>query len=88
MPQRDHWIDSRGTAGGDVARDQRDNGQKQPNRGKRNRIGLTDAKELRFQQARERQRECRAYHEACQCEPKSLAKNLRSTNRGERSLPP
>ncbi len=34
VAQCDHRIDSRGAAGGDVARDQSDNGQKQANRGK------------------------------------------------------
>ena len=53
VPECHHRINSRGAAGGDVARDQSDNGPKQPDRGKRNHIGLTDAKELRFKQARE-----------------------------------
>ena len=75
VPQCDHRINSRGAAGGDVARDQSDNGQKQPNRGKRNRIGLTDAKELRLKQARECHSERRAHDEARQCEPESLAEN-------------
>src|SRR5215472_4437509 len=75
VTQRDHRINSRGAAGGDVAREQSDNGHKQPDRGKRNSIGLTDAKELRLKQARECQSERRAHDEARQCEPESLAKN-------------
>ena len=75
VPQCDHRINSRGAAGGDGARDQSDNGQKQPNRGKRNRIGLTDAKELRLKQARECHSERRAHDEPRQCESESLAKN-------------
>ena len=58
-----------------MAREQSDNGQKQPNRGERNRIGLTDAKELRLKQARECHSERRAHGEARQCEPESLAKS-------------
>src|SRR5580693_4627859 len=75
VTQRDHRINSRGAPGGDVAREQSDNGQKQPDRGKRNSIGLTDAKELRLKQARECQTERGAHDEARQCEPESLAKN-------------
>src|SRR6516162_533380 len=43
--------------------------------GKRNRIGLTDAKELRLKQARECHSERRAHGEARHYEPESLAKN-------------
>ena len=68
MTQRDHRIYSRGAAGGDVARQQSDDGHKQPDRGKRNRIGLTDAEELRLKQARERYSERCAHDEARQCE--------------------
>ena len=75
MTQRDHRINSRGAAGGDVARQQSDNGDKQPDRGKRNSIGLTDAKELRLKQARECHSERGAHDEARQCEPESLVKN-------------
>src|SRR5215475_13145045 len=75
VTQRDHRIKSRGAPGGDVACEQSDNGQKQPDSGKRNRIGLTDAKELRLKQARECHSERRAHDEARQCEPESLAKN-------------
>jgi len=75
MPQCDHRINSRGAPGGDVAGEQSDNGQKQPDRGKRNSIGLTDAKELRLKQPRECHGERRAHDEAGQCEPESLAKN-------------
>src|SRR5215468_5345677 len=75
VTQRDHRINSRGAPGGDVARQQSDNGHKQPDRGKRNRIGLTDAKELRLKQARECHSERRAHDEARQYEPESLAKN-------------
>src|SRR2546430_2244840 len=75
VPQCNHRINSRGAAAGDVAREQSDNGQKQPNRGKRNRIGLTDTKELRLKQACECQSEHRAHDKARQCESESLAKN-------------
>src|SRR5215469_1322979 len=75
VTQRDHRINSRGAASGDVAREQSDNGQKQPDRGKRNSIGLTDAKEFRLKQARECHSERRAHDEARQCEPESLAKS-------------
>ena len=75
VPKCHHRINSRGAAGGDVAREQSDNGQKQPNRGKGNRIGLTYTKELRLEQARECQTERGAHDEARQCEPESLAKN-------------
>jgi hypothetical protein len=64
VAQRDHRINSRGAPGGDVAREQSDNGQKQPDRGKRNPVGLTDAKELRLKQARECHSERRAHGEA------------------------
>src|SRR6516164_7526735 len=75
VSQCDHRINARGAPGGDVAREQSDNGQKQPDRGKRNSIGLTDPKELRLQQARECHSERRARDEARQCETESLAKN-------------
>gem|GEM_PF-4642537 len=58
-----------------MARQQSDNSHKQPDRGKRNSIGLTDAKELRLKQPRECHSERRARDEARQCEPESLAKN-------------
>ena len=75
VPQRDHRIDSRGSAGRNVARDQSDNRQQQPHRGKRKGVGRADAEELRLKKACAGHGERRAQDQARQREPAPVAKN-------------